>query len=284
MHLAERVVIPLLSVPESQYYKSGAIVLTWLCKGGTIGKAENNSSNYGLKFSAVASESFKENDGRAKGHRPGLDVRTVSKRDGKQDKARKQQRAWAREEAKRQAWSAQEAAKPKPEVVITKSHASPTHETHAHGASAELIEQFDKALAALGEPSDRYFASRKSLLKSGSGAFRGMDDYKAELGALVHEWLWKMRHAEEPIVIRSNHGTAVGYTFNIKTERGSYSTDFGLYVEPDGSIEVIPESLAVCMSWNHKFMAAYELEARVRKAHMSMAMRLLDAYGLRLTA
>ena len=63
VHLAGRCVFALLSVPEAQYGKSGAIVLTCLCKGGTIGKAENNSSNCGLKFSAVASESCNERDG-----------------------------------------------------------------------------------------------------------------------------------------------------------------------------------------------------------------------------
>ena len=44
-------------------------------------------------------------------------VAEVSKSNRRYDKARKQQKAWAREEAKRRAWFAKEAAKPTPEVV-----------------------------------------------------------------------------------------------------------------------------------------------------------------------
>jgi hypothetical protein len=190
----------------------------------------------------------------------------------KNDKVRKQQKAWAREAAKR-------------EACIVKSAANPTKVSHTSAASEELVRQFDSALAGLGEPKDRYFASIDAMTNRSQGTFRGMDDYKAELGDLTHEWLWKMRYAEEPVVIRSNHGTAVGFSFVIKTEDGrSFSTDFGLYVESDGSIDCPPEGIAACMSWHHRFMAAYELEDRVRRAHASMAMRLIDAYGLRLTA
>lgn len=208
----------------------------------------------------------------------------MGRRDRKNDKNKRQQKAQEREARKRDACIAKNANAPKREAVIVRSAVVPTHETFVQSASSDLVRRFDEALAGLGEPADRYFPSRHSMLKSNTGAFRSMDDVRAEVSPFIREWLWKMRHAEEPVVLRSNHGTAVGYTFDIKTECGSYTTDFGLYIEPDDSVHIASGELAACMSWSHKFIAAYGLEERLRRAHAAMFTRLMHAYGLRLTA
>ena len=193
----------------------------------------------------------------------------------KSDRRRKQDKAWARESAKKEACRAKSAAAPK---------RAPSDCTAKNQPSEELIRRFDELLDSLGEPADRYFASRHSLSHCTQGAFRGMDDYRAEMGALMREWLWKMRLAEVPHVLRGRHGTAVGFTFDIKTEDGSFSTDFGLYLDLDGTLDTVAHDAAFCLSWNDGFRASYGFEDRLRRAHMAMAMRLLDAYGLRLTA
>lgn len=186
----------------------------------------------------------------------------------KRERRARKQKAW-RQEAKQR------------EVFVLKSSKVPARKTSTKRASKELVEQFDGMLASMGEPKDRLFPSLESL-DSTVGAFTGMGDCEAEVGGLLHEWLWKMRHAEEPVVIRGNHGLAVGYTFKIQTESGSYSTDFGLYVDPDADVTLGANCITACLSWSRSFQSAYPLAQRIRLAHMPMFMRLLNAHGLHL--
>jgi len=200
----------------------------------------------------------------------GKGVESMSKRTN--DKNRKQAKTRAREAAQR-------------EVRIQKSKVVPSRPTSTRPASKTLVTAFDEMLAGLGEPSDHYFASVSSMNDGSQGMFVGIGDCEAEVGDLIHEWLWKMRlSGDEPLVIRGNHGTAVGYSFRTQTEQGSFVNDFGLYVEPDSTIELVPQALAVSMSWNRDFMRSYDLEERIRRAQVGMMLALMEAYGLRFTS